>query len=290
MDGFNTLLDVLAIIIGFSAVMLLLSLIVTAMVQATQHLFRMRSANLRDGLEMVIGQAAGNVSAAETARVLIETASLPPSKSPLGRLLDALAPRARTWIEPEEIGEYLKEAATKLTDRQIEDAARRFQRAERLMTMRFVGRIRVVTLLWALLVPMWFQVDSLALLRNLSLQPELRAAAVGLGPQVAGEAEETLQALGSDEDVSDFALAGLAAVRESAARANSAAGYLGAFNLHPFQAGWAFYWSLSNLIGVLVTTLALMLGAPFWFKVLKSAVGLRDTLKPARRDKEESGS
>jgi len=271
------LLDVLAVIIGFSAVMVLLSLIVTAMVQATQSLFRMRSANLRDGLEMVIGQVAGtNSNAGAAARAVLEAASMPPAKSVPGRLVDFLAPRERTWIDPDEVGEHLREAAAGFTDAEVEDTARRFRRAEQLMTMRFVGRIRVVTLLWALVVPLWFQVDSLALLSNLSLQPELRALA-DQRHLVMSEYENLLDELR------------LAAVRESTARAGSAARYLGALNLSPWWGGWSFYASLANWLGVLITTLALMLGAPFWFNVLKSTVGLRDTLKPVKRE-EETGT
>lgn len=71
MDGFSNLLDDPAVVISFSAVMLLLSLIVTAMVRVTQDLFRMRSSNLRDGLELVIGQAVAKVNASKTAKELL---------------------------------------------------------------------------------------------------------------------------------------------------------------------------------------------------------------------------
>ena len=46
----QNLLDIIAVLIGFIAVMLLLSLLNTALVQATQAIIRMRGRNLKNGI------------------------------------------------------------------------------------------------------------------------------------------------------------------------------------------------------------------------------------------------
>ena len=47
-------LDILGVVIGFAVVMLLLSLLVTALVQATQHLLRLRARNFEYGLRALL--------------------------------------------------------------------------------------------------------------------------------------------------------------------------------------------------------------------------------------------
>jgi hypothetical protein len=75
--------------------------------------------------------------------------------------------------------------------------------------------------------------------------------------------------------------------QEAAQGSFQAASYLDVFGFTPWRDGREFYtgvgW-IGNLLGVLLTTLALSFGAPFWFHVLSSAVGLRDALKPKSAD------
>ena len=54
MDAASGLFDTLNIVLGFSVVMLLLSLVVTALAQATQHTVRLRAKNLRLGLRSLM--------------------------------------------------------------------------------------------------------------------------------------------------------------------------------------------------------------------------------------------
>jgi hypothetical protein len=56
-------------------------------------------------------------------------------------------------------------------------------------------------------------------------------------------------------------------------------------SLLPNKSSW--YWSLWNLIGLLVTTVFVSLGAPFWFRWLSFLSGLRDALKPKTDEEPE---
>ena len=66
--------------------------------------------------------------------------------------------------------------------------------------------------------------------------------------------------------------------------------HLSALGVEPWSKGWDFYGgedSRRNIVGVLLTALFLTYGAPFWFRVLQSTVGLRDVLKP--KDEKDNG-
>ena len=100
----------------------------------------------------------------------------------------------------------------------------------------------------------------------------------------------------------DFLLAAAAVVSEAegvemsayaAERAKTTGGYLSALDIEPRltrkEIGDFFLNSdhaLRNWMGVLFTAILLTLGAPFWYKLLKDAAGLRDMLKPPPPEKQ----
>ncbi|MHC4475384.1 MAG: hypothetical protein ACYTEL_07055 [Planctomycetota bacterium] len=57
----NLLFDILAILIGFAGIMLVLSLLVTALTQAIVHLFSIRAGNLKVGLKELLDTARGQL-------------------------------------------------------------------------------------------------------------------------------------------------------------------------------------------------------------------------------------
>ena len=76
MDG--TLLDVLGVLIAFITIILLLSMIATGMVQATQALFRLRGRNLKRGIQAALQVARQNsaATAAKGARNVLDAPTL----------------------------------------------------------------------------------------------------------------------------------------------------------------------------------------------------------------------
>lgn len=64
-----------------------------------------------------------------------------------------------------------------------------------------------------------------------------------------------------------------------------AVGALALFDIVLFSGGAAFYWNIQNVLGILMTTVLISLGAPFWFNTLQNLVNLRDTLAPKKNKK-----
>lgn len=72
---------------------------------------------------------------------------------------------------------------------------------------------------------------------------------------------------------------------QAAKMVEESVGALALFDIVPFSGGFAFYRSLSHLLGILMTTILISLGAPFWYGALQKLVNLRDTLVPKENKK-----
>jgi hypothetical protein len=78
-------------------------------------------------------------------------------------------------------------------------------------------------------------------------------------------------------------------IEDGLATYDEMSGRLAAFNIGLMSGGWEYYRSISNLVGILITTFLLALGAPFWFEQLRRLINLKDALKPERKNKDEEG-
>jgi hypothetical protein len=105
-------------------------------------------------------------------------------------------------------------------------------------------------------------VDTLALARQLATDPQVRAAAVALGQQAAKDqaAVPELTAAGAREQIDRLAGTGLAI------------GWTDAEWREVTGSGWLL---AKKLGGLLVSALAISLGAPFWFDILKRVAAVR---------------
>lgn len=95
----------LDVLIGFVAVMFLLSLLVMAGAQVTQAVFRRRMWNLRDGLEVLLQTA--DLPERHVAPLLDRVMTMPAYRKPLGPVTALVAGGARTEISYEEFIEQL---------------------------------------------------------------------------------------------------------------------------------------------------------------------------------------
>ena len=83
-EGSSMLFDVVGVVIAFSAVMLLLSVLVTTLAQATQAAVRLRARNLQSGLAALLEQEVklpkgGSRNLAASLRADRQTRGDPPS-------------------------------------------------------------------------------------------------------------------------------------------------------------------------------------------------------------------
>ncbi len=224
----NTILDTLSTFIGFVGIMLLLSLIVTALVQFLQSLVSLRARNLRIGLESLIesvlpqpppdGNAGGGddqggqqrrsrKSPRELADEVIEESQFVPSA--LNRFSRFISP-AVTWVEKEELIEHLKKAGVTLGAPEKERLTLLFQRMEAYLNKRFTMFVRIITFVCAVVVAGYFQVDAVGLLKRLATDPQYRAAADAASVQLSQDAPALIAASTNYQNLSEQALAELA--------------------------------------------------------------------------------
>lgn len=361
----NSLFEILAILIGFAGIMLVLSLLVTALTQAIAHFLSIRAKNLEAGLAELLATASGeskdkpqenpDATAGKgskdkpeiklTAKDILESNSL--MRKGKIRLLPGMAPKA-SWILKEELEMLLKEQSEVPKHKElintefIEKAMSWFSRMERGLSQRFNVIMRFITFGCALLVAVVFQVSTPDVLKRLSTDPQYRAKAEMEAINLVSKYEADYTALTRYEDVSAKALEQLqdnhpdlqetleevsgigntkndildelSVVLEDNPRRQElvveyesildklhregyeqagkmieeSIGMLALFDIAAFSHGAGFYWDIQNLLGILMTTVLISLGAPFWFSILRRLVALRDVLAP-EQDKKDKG-
>ena len=332
----NVLFDMLGILVGFVGIMLILSLLVTALTQFLVSLFSLRARNLRFGLDRLLEQAIKPKPDAENLKnTKRSTKELLDSNS----LTKASPLRKTTWILEDELKCLLQDSGW-LGEEQINAAMKWFYRMERGLSQRFQTIVRVITFGCAIVVAVVFQVSAPEILTRLSTDTHFREGAVlaaeelvaKYGPEdlhsmryedVSEKALERLQENNADlaeqlEEVSGVGqtlediLAEMSLVfeehpkrksvmtdyqsllqeleRENVQRAQQLAqdvsSRLAYFDIVPFSKGSGYYWSVPNVLGMLMTAVFISLGAPFWFNNLRRLMSLRDFLAPEKASKE----
>jgi hypothetical protein len=186
-------MDLIGVAIGFITVMLLLSIIVTALVQSCSYMAAMRARNLRDGLvaalELALPDKAPKTKASltEQAMSIMEKAS--PLKS-LGRRLSRFG-GISTWIEPARLRECAKAAIPGLTDTTADDLVKRFDQLEHDLRKRFQGKMRALSVGWAVVIAIVFQVSGFALVAKLKSNAEYAKLGESMGDEAMAAHEET---------------------------------------------------------------------------------------------------
>jgi hypothetical protein len=239
------ILETLNIFLGFVGIMLLLSLMVTALVQAIQSLVGLRARNLKIGIQALVEkfQAEQKQRAKQQSNTVTtsEGSSVPEDKEEKGldqelsscatamvrdgrfvpchhdqegvKPASKFAGPAYSWISPDELTERLVTQGL-LTD-DDEKGKRRvevlFQRMEAYLNKRFLLYIRYITFVCALGVAVYFQVSTPALLNRLATDSAYREAAATASEHLYVEAETLLKASTNYQNVAEMALEKLAA-------------------------------------------------------------------------------
>lgn len=294
--------DVLAALVAFVSVVLLLSMIVTALVQATQSIFRLRARNLLKGVSTLLrnheltGSTARMDVRALASRVLNDdaVASIDKVAKPDSFMRHALLGPKVSWAEPAALAKAIRRvtktepvlkaaalaasapaaavpaaAAPAAAQPAVDELQREIEEMEPGWRKRFQYFVRITTIVWAVLVAGSFQVSAPTLFSALSHD---RA----LAEQIAkGNTEIARLASRSGEP--------------DAAPGQAAASKLDVFGIQLWKKGSAFYvarskddWDLhwDAIIGVLLTAILLTFGAPFWFEQLRNLAALRDLRAP----------
>jgi hypothetical protein len=181
MEVSKNLFDILGIFIGFVCVILLLSIVVTSMVQTIQASIRLRARNLQKGIQTIIETLYGNED--HDPKVLALRALHAKSVCFFGRIdnrpeisLKRFLGPPISYIDPKDLPKALKMAG--LEDAEINEKAKQitesFNKMWNQLENRFMVRIRFVTIVCAIIVAGYFQVSTPDLLKKLSVNKPFR--------------------------------------------------------------------------------------------------------------------
>lgn len=207
------LLQTVDTLLAFLVLTLLLSLIVTGLVQATQYMLQLRARNLENGIVALLRALRRNgdtFEPQELARQIVHSPLL--TQGSAGERVRSRLPFLQTprtsWVELDELKSLL---AHHLPPERIAELETWFKRTERNLSKRFLHNVRWITVVWALLVAFVFQANSFQLLRDLSTNTELRAQLIAGLDEALADAEKAVDEVREYEDVADEALARLEA-------------------------------------------------------------------------------
>lgn len=211
------LMDMLGVLVGFATAMLLMSLIVTMLVQVLQDMLRLRGRALRKSIADVWKMQLKDQFARKEdnpenkgyfgAEVFKATSSILNKKA--GRsnqplLLEAISGPAASEITLEDFG------AGELSETDCSEREEIFRRVEENSTRRFRVRIKLLTCIISILVAGYFQVSAPELLQTLSVNPEIRAKFENGADRALELYQASVSLPSSHEDVSSQALNKLA--------------------------------------------------------------------------------
>jgi len=258
----------LGILIAFATLMLLYSIVVTSLVQATQAVLRLRARNLWRGLTKILESERTDPTQDPSSNAfkvisMSSSAVFKVIENPNLIFKKVLAPDV-TWLDSGQLLTALERSKGEIgfTSEQIKSIVSKFGQTEKASSKRFQFWTRMVTIAWAGFIAVYFQLSTPALLTMLSSDESTRQELIAFGN---GIAKEDLSKAEMAEAKSMFYLEH------------------GRFKDFLYRKGGTgdnseliILWK--NVAGVIITVLLLSLGAPFWFNMLKSVVNLRDVL------------
>lgn len=210
----DLLFTALGVPIGVAAVMLILSLMVTGVVQFIQSLIGLRTRNLQTGLALVFQATHGLKEAAAREYAKKMTAAPVASKHQKGDQQIAergvLSPRV-TWIESAEIPARMNLAGLTGDESKVSEVVELFDRINGYMKKRFQLHVRFITVACSFVAAFLFQVSTLDLIVNLSVDPDLRARYMAQADVLLADAEFRPTGAISYEDAAADALEQLTA-------------------------------------------------------------------------------
>ena len=294
-------LENLDTLIGFTVVMLLLSLLVTTLVQLMGALLGLRGKNLFWGTQRVlkeIGIEENRLPA--LADQILNHESIRPNV--LARFPNFLSRYASAihfdefWAILAKIPEA-KGAPSNLPAKlqaEIADVATQarfwFDTVMARTTERFVLHTRIITVISAVALAFLAQIDSLGIIKQLSQRPEVRARLVALAEPVSKETATLVDAV----DAPGAALppasvtGGKEQVERLLAQVGTVEKELARTSLQLIPSPFTYVDYGQRLFGMFMTALFLSLGAPFWFNTLNQLANLRPILARKVDERDQS--
>lgn len=257
------LMDMLGIFIGFSAIMLIFSLLVTALVHGAQAALNLRLKNLKNVIEAFFNQV--EFLTDECVETLLSKidhrgpnqlyATALPLNLPGNKLM-------LTNIGRQELVDIINSAhelSIEQREQLVQKVSYYFETLEELMSQRFKQWMHQISIAIALVICFTFQLNCFSVLDELNQDSYYRAQAANMGSEML---QQDLANWQSDD------------IQEKMHALD--------FKITPEQ--WPDYYFaldlsvLTNWLGIIFSTILISLGAPFWFNRLKDLISLRDKL------------
>ena len=200
------LFDVLGIALAFASIMLFFSMLVTSIAQAVQATFNLRYRNLRSGLES-LGERVEGISTDDYKNGLVEMLSFGKGKSKywLVNFIRQFTDIKKTEITEEELAKYISKYVTDITDAVTMEAKSTFNEIEQFMSKRFQRFMHNMSILIGVALAIGFQLNTFDLLRDISIDPELRDSLIEMAQKTTADYEKSVPVL-SYPDIAKSAL------------------------------------------------------------------------------------
>jgi hypothetical protein len=200
------LTNTLGILIGYVTVVLLFSLMVTSLSQAAQQLLNVRSKFLRRNVVWLINELKKKdivVPAPVPVGAQLAASSTP---SPT-QIADTLVSKDVTWLEKEELLADLKEKSVPVDPSKTTEFDTQFEVMSRYASKEFETYMKSISLAFAVILAVMFQLSTFDLLKRLSTEPELRAGLDALAVSLVQTKENGENVATPFEQVSPDAIA-----------------------------------------------------------------------------------
>ncbi len=259
-------MDILGIMIGFASIMLLFSLLVSALVHGAQATLNLRLRNMKgiigaffkhcDQVDDDIQQLLNDKLAQRTPNQVYSTV-LPVNI--LGNRLELTRVSKKELID---MVYSITDMASDAKECLKEKIEKEFGTLEEIMIQRFKQWMHQISIGLAFIICFVFQLNCFELLNKLNHDSAYRQQAI-----------QVVQALPTDTQYF-----------EKSIRDDTLQGGLSALNFTINPDNWKSYYatpamsSLTHWLGIIFSAILISLGAPFWFNRLKDMASLRDKL------------
>jgi hypothetical protein len=345
------MIEILGILIGFCSIMLMFSMLVTAIVQGISSAINLRAWNLDGGLQSLANKIIsldknGSLNGKLKEKLLhLTEANFGFLKRKVGFVSYEQVISSISELYSENIKGNIKFTIKSDLEEKIKA---HFERIEDEMVARFQTWMNGLSIIVALAVVLMFQLNTFELLKKLSLNEDYRNSLIAYAekaeapPMLIDSKEvflkvndkvnssyiaqygkeqpslEQLSALGNEDlddamtefsaaldDSPEFLQAHYDEYKEQLQRAmkielkkaqtdiSSSMNELAEFDFEPLPNGWEYFYFenknwFKNWVGLLISTILISLGAPFWFSTVRNLIGLRDSLSSRRAPKNDS--
>ncbi len=302
----------LGILIAFATLMLVFSLLVTSLVQATQSILRLRARNLWRGLTKILEQENDQFPSDNAFKVLANSAPAVFSvvKNPGNFIKKFFGPEV-SWLDANQLDAALRKCEVTFSEGQIDNIVAQFDATQKTSSKRFQFWVGVLTVVWSVVIVAHFQLSTPELLTRLSADPEYRELLIKEAETFAkseldsgaakGQVQDAKPKVQTDAEPQDVPKKGSdLATNEQARKDKLEKQAIFYFPRDPERSflfaadsaarlGFKVLWA--DVPGAVLTVLLLSLGAPFWFNSLKTLVNLKDVLaKDKGKDTDEKES